>query len=297
MMVGSLALLGCTSASSPVNGPQGPPNRGALRLAKVLPPRWTATPTDAHEIPSEPQVEPTTITGEQFQQPQVIGYSVEHRPLQVFRFGAGSKNLMIVAGIHGGYEWNTIALADELITFLNQNPAFVPEQASLHILRSMNPDGEQYLGSVLGRGNANDVDLNRNWNTGWQEALPQGGCWDLVPLTGGPTPASEPETQALMGFILENEIRALISYHSAGLGIFAGGHPSREGSLRLAEAISAVSDYPFPAIDIGCKYTGTLADWTSRRGIPSVDIELSTHWRTDFEQNLEILKVFLEWEP
>ncbi len=58
----------------------------------------------------------------------VIGYSVSGRPLEVYTFGNGEKQRMIVAGIHGGYEWNTIALADELITHINDNPEYHPKR-------------------------------------------------------------------------------------------------------------------------------------------------------------------------
>lgn len=229
--------------------------------------------------------------------PLVIGYSVEGRPLEVFRFGNGDRKLLIVAGIHGGYEWNTIALADELIEYLKSHQELIPADLQLHILRSLNPDGEARAHNFLGRGNANNVDLNRNWNVHWTSILPQFGCWNFVRLSGGSHPISEPETKALMDYILETEFEAVISYHSAGLGIFAGGLPSSDKSRQLAEAIAEVSPYPYPPIDIGCEYTGTFTDWAAWIGMAAVDIELSTHFYTDFEQNLRVLDVFLHWSP
>jgi hypothetical protein len=44
-------------------------------------------------------------------------------------------------------------------------------------------------------------------------------------------------------------------------------------------------------------YTGTLPDWAAASGIPSIDLELSTHWGTDFEIGLRVLGVFLAWDP
>ena len=58
---------------------------------------------------STPLVLPNT------QQPQVIGYSVEERSLDVYTFGDGGQERVIVAGIHGGDEWNTVTLANQLI--------------------------------------------------------------------------------------------------------------------------------------------------------------------------------------
>ena len=74
--------------------------------------------------------------------PQVIGYSVSGRPIEVYIFGNGESQRMIVAGIHGGYEWNTIALADELITHIYENPEIIPSDVTLYILRNLNPDGD-----------------------------------------------------------------------------------------------------------------------------------------------------------
>jgi hypothetical protein len=55
-----------------------------------------------------------------------MGYSVSGRPIEVYAFGNGEREKMIVAGIHGGYEWNTIALADELIRHIFDNPESSP---------------------------------------------------------------------------------------------------------------------------------------------------------------------------
>ena len=124
---------------------------------------------------------------------------------------------------------------------------------------------------------------------------PRPGCWDYIPITGGSSAVSEPETKALIDFIISHDIKALISYHSAALGIFPGGQPPDPGSLSLAEALAAVSDYPYPPIDAGCAFTGQLVDWVSDQGIPAVDIELTNHQESDFEKNLAILSAFLDW--
>src|SRR5690242_3605974 len=76
------------------------------------------------------------------QQPEIIGYSVERRPLEVYTFGSGEHERMIVAGIHGGDEWNTVTLANQLIKHLNQKPSDIPDDITLYVLPSLNPDGE-----------------------------------------------------------------------------------------------------------------------------------------------------------
>ena len=227
--------------------------------------------------------------------PQIIGYSVAGRPIEVYPFGNGESQRMIVAGIHGGYEWNTIALADELITHVYEHPEIIPSDVTLYILRNLNPDGDARDHGYDGRVNDHGVDLNRNFPTNWAAEWDRDGCWDYRPTTGGTGPGSEPETRALMGFLQSHRVEALISYHSAALGVFPGGEPWDEESTDFARALAEVTDYSFPPLDLGCIFTGTLADYAVELGAVSVDMELATHTRTDFDENLAALGILLNW--
>jgi len=229
-------------------------------------------------------------------QVSTIGYSVEGRPIEVVRFGEGAAVRLIVAGIHGGSESNTTALARELIEFLSLQSAAVPQGITLYILPLLNPDGAARATGPEGRTNARGVDLNRNWPSLWRPEWDRSGCWSLGPTSGGTGPASEPETLSLIQFISAVKVEALISYHSAALGIFAGGQPPKPESLRLAGWLAGVSDYPYPPIDTGCTFTGQLIDWAADNGIAAVDIELHNHRDTDLDVNLIILRTFLDWE-
>lgn len=247
----------------------------------------TADPRPGPSLPPPPPVTETLV----------IGYSVEGRPIEVLRFGRGSRTRLIVAGIHGGSEANTTALARELAFYLQANPEAMPDGLTLYLLPELNPDGAARASGPDGRANARGVDLNRNWPAAWQPSWSRNGCWNLGPTTGGEHPASEPETMSLIQFISATGIEALINYHSAALGIFAGGQPPEARSLRLAEALAAVSTYPYPPIDTGCVFTGQLIDWAANNGIAAVDIELHNHRDTDLEDNLAILHAFLGWQP
>jgi predicted deacylase len=292
-----LLISGCSSIQS-----TSPPTLTALsaqleqnsdlKIARKSTPLHppTPTPTPASSATAAPTPSPF------FRGPIAIGTSVAGRDLEVFQFGSGDSQRMIVAGIHGGYEGNTIRLADELIQVLTAKPDLIPNTVTLYILRSLNPDGEARSDSYKGRANENLVDLNRNWPAYWQSTWPMEGCWTYTWVSGGSHPASEPETRALMNFLLTSRIEAVISYHSAALGIFPGGQPADPASIRLAEAISKVSDYPYPPIETGCQYTGQLIDWASLQGIAAVDIELTNHEDTDLRQNLKVLGAFLGWD-
>jgi len=263
-----------TPSPDPSLAPRATPTR---RLTPTPTPNFTPTPVG--------------IEGE----PVSIGVSVEGRPLEVVRFGSGPSRRMIVAGIHGGYEANTIVLADQLIAHLKENPGMVPPEVTLYILRSFNPDGAAR--GETGRPNANNVDLNRNWGVNWKEDWNRSGCYGDAAITGGEYAHSEPETQALAGFLVVQQVQVLISYHSAGLGIFAGGGEQDTPSTRLAEVLEAASGYRFPPVDTGCEYTGQLVDWAAVLGIAAVDVELTNHYDTDFNANLKLLQAFLTWQP
>ncbi len=282
----TLAPLVARLAVSPTPAPSLTPSQP--------PPSPTIRPTSSpRPLPSATKYVFPSFTPRLYSR-QIIGYSHEQRPLEVRQFGKGPTARMLVAGIHGGSEWNTVALADELIAYLKQNPAAVPPDRTLYILRNLNPDGYARARGVEGHNNAHGVDLNRNWNALWQADWPRDGCW-AYPVSAGPHPNSEPETQALAAFLQKQKIDALINYHSAALGIFPGGQPPDPASLSLAQTLAAVSSYPYPPIDTGCKYTGQMVDWASLHGIAAVDLELSNHRDTDFAINLGLLQALLAW--
>lgn len=273
-------------------------------VAMQLPPTWTPLPTPTPTVSPMPAPTSTatpppspmpSITPLSSQRRIVIGRSVKNRPIEVYRFGFGKDERMIVAGVHGGDEWNTIALADELIAYLGKNPDLVPPEITLYILRSLNPDGEAVGRSPDGRANANGVDLNRNFDANWKANWARSGCWAERPITAGEKPASEPETQALVNFLSERRVKVLLNYHSEGLGIFPSGNPPDPSSVRLAQAIAGVSGYQYPPVKTSCEFTGTLVDWALGQAIIAVDIELPEGDATDFEANLEILKLLLTW--
>lgn len=294
----SLALLlsGCLAG---LPGQSEPPASETLP-ATPLPPALTATPTWVPAIEATP-ILTLTPAPSPTATPEAgvffsIGKSVQGRELEVVRFGDGPVRRMIMAGIHGGYEWNTTDLAYELIAYLHQNPQAVPAEITLYILPSANPDGYAAGFGAAGRANANGVDLNRNWDAFWSPTWSGVACWKQLPITGGEYPFSEPETQALSAFLLAHPLDALISYHSAAMGIFSGGQTVDPASQSLARALSAVSGYPYPALDYGCEYTGQLIDWVILQGGAAVTIELTNHTDTDYEINLRVLEVFLQWE-
>jgi predicted deacylase len=262
----------------------------------LLPTRYNLPTVTRNPLSTEIVVEtPTPFIFSNTNRALLVGTSVSGRPIEVYTFGQGGRQVMIVAGIHGGYEWNTIALADQMILYLNDHPEVVPNDVTLFILRNLNPDGDARDHGIDGRVNDHGVDLNRNFPINWSATWNREGCFDLAPTTSGISPGSEPETLAVVNFLMYHRIEALISYHSAGLGIFPGGEPWDEASMQLAQRIDDISDYPYPPIETGCLYTGTLADYAVSRGAAAVDLELSDHKHTEFGVNLQVLNVLLHF--
>jgi hypothetical protein len=288
-----------STATQPAPEDAQGPAQGDQRSDPVHTPTTAMIPTNTPGPSPTPIIFPTIqpTNSEIWEGPITIGYSVEERPIEVWRFGQGYRKYLVIGGIHGAYGINTIELADQLINYFSVNPGAVPQDATLYILRSLNPDGEAKPHTKEGRGNANDVDLNRSFPVGWSKTWDRDGCWDLLELNAGPHAASEPETIALMAFVLENPIIAVISYHSAAPGFYPAGEPLDPNSIELSRYLSQVTGYPYPAYFTGCYMTGSLVDWTLSTGAAGADVELSTHWDTEFDLNLNLVLALLRWMP
>jgi hypothetical protein len=248
----------------------------------------TQTVTAAAAIPSSIPAGP---------QEQVIGYTVQGRPITATVFGAGPQAVALVGGIHGGYEWNTVLFAYQLIDYLAAHPEAVPPALTVYVIAAANPDGlalttgadgrftlDQLAANTRpGRLNANGVDLNRNWDCHWSTSA----LWGETPVSGGSAPFSEPETQALSSFFTQPNMLAVIFWHSAASGVFAGGC---EGPYAPGEALgrvyAAASGYPFYSQFTSYTVTGDATDWLSLQGIPSITVEFYNHQDLDWEPNL-----------
>ena len=148
-----------------------------------------------------------------------LGRSVEGRPLNVVEIGAGPRWIAVIGGIHQGNEANTTVLAHLLLEHFRANPDQIPDGVGLALIPDINPDG-----AVAGtRENANGVDLNRNWDAGWQPD--SYGPSGLVVGGGGTAPFSEPETRLLARYLVARPFLAAIFYHSKRC-------PGRGGSWR-----------------------------------------------------------------
>ena len=236
---------------------------------------------------------------------RVVGHSVEGREIELYRFAHSDnseeelKEILLVGGIHGGYEWNSVLLAYRFIDHLKENPEFVPEDVSVVIVPSANPDGVyKVIGesgrfdpedapsveeAMPGRFNANEVDINRNFDCRWQPE----STWRERTISGGSEPFSEPETRVIRDLVIENQPRAAIFWHSAAGAVY--GSECGEGLLpetrdilhRYAEASG------YPAVETFDYYevTGAADDWMATIGIAGFTVELTTHQDPEWDRN------------
>lgn len=220
----------------------------------------------------------------------IFGQSALRRELVAWRFGSSPTTLMLVGGVHGGWESNTTQLMNELIQHFQANPQ--DALTSIIIIPALNPDGAS-LGRVLeGRFNGHLVDLNRNWGCGWEETA----YFRSQEVSPGAAPFSEPETGALSQLISDIRPATVLFYHSAADGVFAGDCGDSRG---VSEAMSAVlgeaTGYSYGARFSAYPVTGTGPAWVSSIGIPSADVELETWQTSEFERNLRGIMAVQCW--
>lgn len=150
---------------------------------------------------------------------------------------------MLVIGVIHGDEDDGVAVIDDLRDL-------GAEGVELWLVESMNPDGQ----AAQTRQNANQVDLNRNFPFNWG---PIGEPGDSQYAGSGP--ASEPETQAMVGFIEELRPDIVIWYHQDLFVI----NPASGRAGRIRERYAELTGLPMGEIT-GGTYTGIAATWANR---------------------------------
>jgi g-D-glutamyl-meso-diaminopimelate peptidase len=228
----------------------------------------------------------------------VAGKSVLGKNLYYIRLGTGPTEVFY-NGSHHGIEWITTPLLMKFIE--NYARAYATgsriqgydirelfRNSSIYIIPMVNPDGvnialdgpqpsNPYYNDLLRwnntglpfsqvwKANTRGVDLNRNYPASWQEAKnqePSLGVTGPAPTRyGGPTPLSEPETQALVNFTRQHNFKLVIAYHTQGRVIYwlyKGIQPPR--ALQIAQIFSNITGYTVANVPYEAAYAG-YKDW------------------------------------
>ncbi len=239
-------------------------------------------PAPTPTITTTPTVDPTLAYSDQGQ--FILGQSVNGTEITGWRLRGSDQaevSLVLIGGIHGGYEANTVILAERLLTYFRINPDEILPEVELIIIPNANPDGLEAGRGLEGRFNANGVDLNRNWGCEWAETAYLG----QREVNPGPFPFSEPETVALRDFFTVIEPNAVLFYHSQLGGIFLGECGSGEAALWLGETLSKATGYPLYDDFTFYEVTGDATNWLAERGIPAAVVELYTKEDAEFDAN------------
>lgn len=243
----------------------------------------------------------------------VLGKSVEGRDILAYNFGTGTTtSLLFVGGIHGGYEWNTVLVAAQMIDYLKANPTVVPANVKVTVIPVLNPDGlNKVVGTstinftsadvatsqstvTSGRFNANNVDLNRNFDCDWQSS----GKWQSKTVSGGDSAFSEPESLALKNYVTANNPTAVVVWYSAAGGVYASScHNGVSATTNtLTKTYATASGYPaFETFDFYA-ITGDAVNWLAKSNIPAISVLLTNHTDTEWTKNqagiLALLKYY-----
>lgn len=166
-----------------------------------------------------------------------------------------------MAGIHGEEPETTFLLSRAL-------RAFDGNFDSVAFILCANPDG-MTLGT---RGNANGVDLNRNFKTQNFSTEKVGSRSVLESprdtlLSPGSFAESEPETQALVSLIESLKPASIVSMHAPLACVDA---PKK---TKLVENLMDAFNLPWLP-DIGYKTPGSLGTWCGEHGVDCVTLEL-----------------------
>lgn len=220
-----------------------------------------------------------------------VGKTVRGRSIPAVTLGRSSRRIALVGAVHAGESGPELILP-VLENILDRRRDLL-EGISLAAIPSLNIDERERL--VRGvpwylRTNANGVDLNRNFPADWDTVSRGYGLDSSDPDSAtyrGPSPASEPETQAAMAFLGSAPVQAVYAFHNlAGicgmvfLGPESGRHdgPFAERCRRLAAAYGR-GMAPDLAAEKCLAFGGTaggLAAWCYRAlNVPAFDIEMT----------------------
>ena len=314
----SFSLLAACTSAAPETAPENTPPIPAQANSPTPAPTISATPAlTSTPSPSATQPPPTTTstsspipssTASATPLPafESLGLSTLNYPIDAYHLGSGEQQVMVVGGMHGGYEWNSILLAYELLIYFEANPVALPDHIRLTIIPSTNPDGQVWvtgtagrfapndvsLETAPGRFNGNNVDLNRNWPCNWQPT----GNWAGQVVSAGAEPFSEIENRHLNYFITIQEPDLVIFLHSALSAVVLSDCNGivADGTVSLGTAYAEAAAYTlyetFPAYPV----YGDAADTLALSNIAAFTVELTDHFNTEFERNLDGLRAVFE---
>lgn len=223
---------------------------------------------------------------------RTIGYSVRKRAISAYYFGNGPKKILLIGTMHGN-EGNTGNMLNSWISYIRANQKDIGTDRTFIIVPFANPDGR----SSNNRFNANNVDLNRNFDLPDWQALTY---WQnrSYPTGGGSAPFSEPESRALRDLVLSENPSLSISYHSNANLVLGDGIAQAFGdwySNLTGYTRSQSSGQESDVSALGYVITGTYEEWATKRGVKTLVIEFISQTANEYSRNLPALRDLLTY--
>ena len=207
----------------------------------------------------------------------VIGASRKGVPIKMHLYGNDTRPLLVFGAIHGD-EPNTAGVTRRLIEHLDAHPEAY-RNCGVAVIPVANPDGL----ALKRRGNAREVDLNRNFPArNWQPS-------EKGRYHGGTHHSSEPETLALIKAIELLDPRGIVSLHCIRRGRHGNNFDGPGDDL--AKLLASRNGYRVLKT-IGYPTPGSFGSWAGvDRAIPTVTLELPSDLDTDaaWRENREAL--------
>jgi len=245
---------------------------------------------------------------------EVIGRSLDGRDIFMIKVGRGAQNIIITGGVHGRESVNPMVLLS-MAEYYCEELSYYLEQVSIYIVPLLNPDG--YMVSLCGfdslkhcsyreamkskgipfylwKYNARGIDINRNFPClTWKQKFLRD------------TPASEPETMALIYLFQQVPSIGYIDYHCRGKQIYyyrnSMSKEYNERQYRLACILSTITDYILmsPQSEIEAEDSGgnTVHFYSEEYKQPAFTIEtvdelavfpLSPHYQKDTFEEIKL---------
>lgn len=267
----------------------------------------TPTPVEPEVVPPSVEEPAPEVVVETI---KIIGYSVEGRAIESYTYGTGTTTLLFVGGVHGGYEWNSTLLAYDFIDNLENGMIVVPKNITIKVIPTLNPDGlfsvvqkeGRFAASEIppndahttgrGRFNANNVDLNRNFDCKWQP----NSTWRGAKVSAGSSAFSEPEAESLRKLVLESNPVAVIFWHSQANSVYAS--ECEDGiladTMTLMNTYATAASYIPVSVFDAYPITGDAEGWLASIGIPAITVELETRTSSEWERNKKAITAVLQ---
>ena len=220
---------------------------------------------------------------------RTFGYSKNGRAINAYTFGSGGRTVLYTGSIHGN-EHSSRLLMNAWINELEANVRNIPAGTQVVIVPSVNPDGV----AANTRTNANNVDLNRNFDVSDWRSDVETVNGSPFPGGGGSAPGSEPETRALANLTRELRPALTMSYHSSASYAIANTCGNSPAQADTYARLTGYRNMTGASGAFSYQITGTYDDWICEKlGLPSVLIELATSTNAEFGRNKSALWAML----